>query len=120
MAKPRLTVRQIQGVTVVDFLDKDINVLDEITVTEISVSLLTVAMEQVPIKFLLSFANVNYFSSALLGTLLRLSKRVVENGGTFKLCSINPAIYQVFSLTKLDHILEIYEDTETAIRSFGE
>ena len=66
----------------------------------------------------LNFTNVNSFSSTLLGTLIRLSKRILEKGGAFKLCGINPSIYLVFTLTKLDQILDIYEDEEKAINSF--
>lgn len=119
MTKPRLSIRQIQGVTMAEFLDKEIYIFDELSVHEIGESLFATVLEHSSIKLLLSFLNVDYFSSALLGTLIILSKKVAENGGTFKLCSINPSIYQMFVLTKLDQIFEIYEDEKKALQSFS-
>ena len=118
MEKPIIKIRQHQGVTIVEFLDKDINILDEDTVNEINQYLFSLVADHSPVKLLLSFSNVNYFSSGLLGTFIRVSKKVLESGGAFKLCGINSSIWQMFTLTKLDQILDIYENEESAVNSF--
>jgi len=118
MKSPKLSFREVQGVTIAEFLDKEVYAVDELTVNEIGKSLFAVVKEKSPVHFLLSFANVTYFSSALLGTLLRLYKRVADNGGTFKLCNLNPTIYQIFAVTKLDQVFAIYENEEKALASY--
>lgn len=118
MKSPKLSFREVRGVTIAEFLDKEVYAVDELTVNEIGKSLFAAVKGKAPVHFLLSFANVTYFSSALLGTLLRLYKRVADNGGTFKLCNLNPTIYQIFAVTKLDQVFAIYENEEKALASY--
>jgi anti-sigma B factor antagonist len=67
---------------------------------------------------LLDFTNVEYLSSAALGKLITLHKRVREKKGQLRFCAIKPKIYDVFRITKLDKIFEIYENQEKALADF--
>ena len=64
---------------------------------------------------MLDFGNVRFLSSAVLGLLIRISKRVYEQDGRLRLCSINPKIYEVFKITRLTKTFDIYKDVESAI-----
>jgi anti-sigma B factor antagonist len=50
--------------------------------------------------------------------LIRLNKRVEENGGTLKLCQLRKSLYEIFAITKLDRLFESYDEKNTAISSF--
>ena len=76
-------------------------------------------MESEPeIRMLVSFANVEFFSSAALGMLITLDKLVKERKGRLKLSDITPQIYEVFKITRLDKLFEIHETTEKALAAF--
>ena len=57
-------------------------------------------------------------SSAALGKLIRLDKKVKQAGGQLKLCNICPNIYEVFTITKLNQVYEIHDDERAAIAAF--
>lgn len=112
----RLDIRQRGDVTVVSFLDKKI--LDESNIDEIGRELLGLVEESSQIKLLLDFANVQYLSSAALGKLITLNKRVAEDSGKLVLCSIRPQIYEVFQITKLNKVFDIADDEAMALSRF--
>jgi len=118
MPKSRIKVGHQQGITVVELLDENILKMDEAVINDISQSLFSLAEKNPPVKMLLSFARVEYVGSTILGTLIRLSKRIAQGKGTLKLCSIKPSIYEIFVITKLNQILDIYEDQQRALHSF--
>jgi anti-sigma B factor antagonist len=62
---------------------------------------------------------VQFLSSAVLGLLIRISKKVYEHDGQLKLCSINPKIYKIFKITRLTKIFDIYNDIESATESLS-
>ena len=76
-------------------------------------------MDDVPgIKLLLSFANVEHMSSAALGMLITLNKKVAEASGVLKLSDIAPQIYEVFRITRLNQLFDISDTAENAVASF--
>jgi anti-sigma B factor antagonist len=69
-----------------------------------------------PCTLLLDFSNVGYVSSALLGLLIRLHKRLGAAGGRLRLRNLSPRVYEVFEVTRLNTIL----DVRRALPSTGE
>ncbi len=112
----RLLVEAVDDVTVVTFKDKKI--LDEAVIQEVGDQLFSLVDKQYKTRLLLNFENVEYLSSAALGKLITLNKRVKEENGELKLCNIIPEIYEVFRITKLNRLFEIYEEMEQAVRRF--
>jgi len=112
----RLFLEPRGDVTIVSFMDKKI--LDEANIQEIGDELVQLVTKGHRIKLLLNFENVEYLSSAALGKLISLHKRVREQNGELKLCSIRPEIYEVFKITKLNLLFEIYDDEELALKTF--
>ena len=72
------------------------------------------------IKLILDFSKVRFLSSAVLGLLIRISKRIYENEGKLMLCNINPKIYEVFKITRLTKVFDIYKDIESATENLSE
>jgi anti-sigma B factor antagonist len=66
------------------------------------------------INLILDFRNVKFLSSAVLGLLIRIGKRIYDKQGQLRLCNIKPRIYEVFKITGLISIFDIYTDLESA------
>ena len=67
---------------------------------------------------LLDFGNVEFMSSAMLGLLGQLHRKIVTGHGRLKMCNIRPEIFQVFKLTNLDKLFSIHKDAPTALATF--
>ena len=77
--RQRLEVEDIGDVTVVNFIDKKI--LDEQQIQVIGDQLFRLVEELGRDKLLLNFGNTEYLSSAALGKLITLHKKVNAAGG---------------------------------------
>jgi anti-sigma B factor antagonist len=112
----RLEVEDIGDVTVVSFTDRKI--LDEQNIQVIGEQLFSLVDEMSRKKLLLNFGNVEYMSSAALGKLITLNKKVQGVGGKLVLCNIDPQIREVFEITKLDKLFVIRGDEQEGLQTF--
>ncbi len=69
-------------------------------------------------KLLLDFAEVQFLSSAALGVLMGLRKRVAAVGGELRLCRLDPLLLELFRLTNLEKLFRIYDDEREALARF--
>ena len=111
--KPRISVEYADNATIVSFVDEKI--LEEMDIRALQETIMSVIEQSKGINLVLDFGNVRFLSSAVLGLLIRISKRVYERDGRLRLCSINPKIYEVFKITRLTKTFDIYKDVESAI-----
>ena len=65
-------------------------------------------------KVVISFANLSNVSSAVLGVLIATHKKIHSRKGELRLAAIPDRILEVFKLTRLDKMLNIYKTTEEA------
>ena len=112
----RLSVAEIGDVTVVRFRDQKI--LDDLNIQELGRELARLVEVEKRMRLLLDFSAVEFLSSAALGKLITLDKKVKAAGGTLKLCSIQPEIYEVFMITKLNRLFEIKQTEADALAAF--
>ena len=112
----RLEVEQIGDVTVVNFIDRKI--LDEQNIQIIGDQLFGLVDQDGLRKLLLNFGNVEYLSSAALGKLITLNKKLQGVGGRLVLCNIDPQIYEVFEITRLDKFFNIQKEEQAALQAF--
>ena len=110
--KPRISVEYSDNSTIVTFVDEKI--LEEMDIHSLQDSIMSVIEEGGRIKLILDFCNVQFLSSAVLGLLMRISKKVYEQEGQLRLCNISPRIYEIFKITRLNKIFDIYEDVQSA------
>ena len=66
-------------------------------------------------KIVLNFSHVEFLSSAALGKLITLDKRVKQASAELILTNIRPEIYEVFAITKLTKLFEIKDDEADAL-----
>jgi len=109
----RMNVATEGDVTVVELTQRKI--LDEINITRIGEELAAlVAADEKP-KILLDFSAVSHMSSSALGMLITLHKRIREKSGRLALCNIQPSIYEVFVITRLNEIFQIAKTRQEAM-----
>ena len=112
----RLDVNEVGDVTVVRFRDQKI--IEDINIQELGHEMFHLIEVDNREKLLLNFSAVDFLSSAALGKLITLDKKVKANGGVLKLSNIRPEIYEVFTITKLDRLFDIRDDEADALAAF--
>lgn len=110
--KPRISVEYSENATIVTFTDEKI--LEEMDIQALQESIMSVVDQTERINLILDFGNVRFLSSAVLGLLIRISKRIYEHDGQLRLCNINPKIFEIFKITRLNKIFDIYKDVKSA------
>ncbi len=114
--RKHLRLETIDGVTVVSFVDSKI-VTDE-NIQEVGDQLYSLVEQEGHRQLLLNFGNVQYLSSAALGKLINLKKKVGTVKGKLKLCCIHPDLLEVFKITRLDQVFEIYDEEQAALDKY--
>ncbi len=112
----RLRIKKINDVIQVEFIDR--NILDEANIQLIGEEITSLIDSTPKPKLLISFTNVDHLSSAALGTLITINNKVRNASGQLRLSDIDPQIYEVFVITKLNKLFEIHETAAEAIKSF--
>lgn len=72
-----------------------------------------------PPRLVISFEGVNFLSSAALGKLILLQRKVNERGGQLKFCDIHAANLEVFRVAHLNDYFKIYSDLNSALGAFA-
>ena len=110
--KPRISVEYAENATIVTLVDEKI--LEEKDIRALQESIVSVIEQSERINLILDFCNVQFLSSAVLGLLIRISKKVYEREGQLRLCNIDPRVHEIFKITRLTKIFDIYQDVESA------
>lgn len=117
--KPTISVEYAGNATIVRFTDE--RILEENDIKALQESIMSIIESASGgINLILDFGNVQYLSSAVLGLLIRISKRIYESDGQLRLCNINPKIYEIFKITRLTKTFDIYENAESAAEDLSE
>src|SRR6516165_5727989 len=112
----RLEVEDVGDIAVVNFIDKKI--LDEQNIQMIGDDLFRLVDELGRRKIVLNFSNVEFLSSAALGKLITLNRKVQAVRGKLVLCGISKEIKEVFEITKLDKLFTIHQEEQAALQAF--
>jgi anti-sigma B factor antagonist len=112
----RIDVSKVGDVTVVKFADK--KVLDEASIQELGTELFGLVERDNRRSILLNFTDVEFLSSAALGKLITLDRKVKAAKGRLKMSNIRPEIFEVFQITKLNKIFDIRSDEAEALAAF--
>lgn len=116
-SESRLRIRKQDSVVQIEFIDR--NILDEGNIQMISEEISRLIDAEATPKLLISFANVDHLSSAALGALITINNKIRQKNGQLRLAGIDPQIYEVFVITRLNKLFQIHESVDEAIKSFG-
>ncbi len=111
-----IRIQDLNGVKRIEFVER--NILDEANIQQIGEEIGRVVDSQDKPKVLISFTNVDHLSSAALGTLITINNQIRGREGQLRLAEIDPQIYEVFVITKLNKLFEIFDTAEKALASF--
>lgn len=112
----RIDVSKAGDVTIVKFHDKKI--LDEAGIQELGADLFGLVEIDNRRSIVLNFTNVEFLSSAALGKLITLDRKVKAHQGRLKLSNIRPEILEVFQITKLNKVFDIRAEEAEAVAAF--
>jgi len=109
----RMSTRTVEGVLVVDCSGRVVFGEESASLRETVKKLLA----QNP-NVVMSLREVNYIDSGGLGTLVSLYTTARNAGGAVKLARLSKRVGELLQITKLLTVFEVFDDEETAARSF--
>lgn len=109
----RIRIDEVRGVTIVRFNDH--RIIEDNQIQEIKQELFSLVDAENHRKILINFDEVDFVSSAMFGGFIGLHRRVTERNGKLVLCTVHPAVYNVFATTKLNRLFDIKDDLDTAL-----
>lgn len=113
-----LLIRDKDDIVIVSFTQTKI--LDGATIRQIGIEFQDLTLQAAAgHKLLLDFSRVEFMSSAMIGEIVRLQKKCKQDKVRLKLCNISASILEVFKITGLTKVLEIYPDGVKAIEAFS-
>ena len=110
-----IMANKVGDVGVANFLTSQ--VLDELNVQQLGQELNDLVDKEYMINLVVNFNKIKFLSSAVLGKLISLNKKIASQKGRLAFCCINPDIMQVFKITRLDKLISIYDDEDDAVKS---
>ncbi len=112
----RIDIEEVGAVTVVRLLEKKI--LEETSIDALGQDLFALVDRDGRRKVVLDFKAVEYLSSAAIGRVTSLDKKLKVAQGKLVLCNIRKDIFEVFQLLRLPLVLTICNDLDQAIEKF--
>jgi anti-sigma B factor antagonist len=103
--QPKIIVESGMDVTIVTFTEA--RIVDEEQIRELQKSFGPIVEKNQDKELILNFDNVKFMTSALLGLLVRIHKKVCELGGRLRLSNLDPNLRKVFEITQLTKVFEI-------------
>jgi anti-sigma B factor antagonist len=111
----KATLRQVDGITVVDMSGR-------ITLGEGCTQLRELVREQLgkgTKHLLLNLADVTYIDSSGIGELVSGFTTVSNQGGKLKLINLTKKVHDLLQITKLYTVFDVYDDEAKAVSSFA-
>src|SRR5262245_27127916 len=70
-------------------------------------------------RIVLHLADVSFIDSAGLGFLVRMFRRLRNDGGCLQLCEISPPVQKALEMTHLHAVMPAYASEQHAVEAFG-
>jgi anti-sigma B factor antagonist len=112
----RLNIQQIGDVAVVRFLDPRIT--DPMEIEELGRQLYRVLELKNCSKVVVDFSPVEFLSSATIGKLISLHRKIKVCKWRLRLCNLRQEVRDLLHFCGLERVFEIREDQPAAIASF--
>ncbi|MFQ6115765.1 MAG: STAS domain-containing protein [bacterium] len=72
------------------------------------------------LAILVDLSKVKYMDSSGVATLVEALQKVGKYGGRLKIAKLQTAVKEVFELSRLDKVFDIYETVDDALKAFDE
>jgi anti-sigma B factor antagonist len=118
LERPRLATRRLQDITVVQFT-APVSLTRKARETEELCHVFDEMRGRSDTRVLIDMSRVTRVDSSGLGALMACYSHAVRSEGILKLLNPNAEVRNVLRLTRIDSVLESYDDEQEALRSFG-
>jgi len=115
LSEGKLQRRRVNDVTVVNFAPGTQLLAASLELTQLA----EVIRLESDTKVLIDLSRVSRIDSTGLGILMQCHCHAVKNSGALKLLRPDGPVRRVLSVTKIDSVLQTFEDEVAAIESFG-
>jgi anti-sigma B factor antagonist len=115
LGEPTVERKRVNDVTVLKFARGTQLLAASLELTELSKA---VRLES-DTKVLIDLSQVSRIDSTGLGVLMNCYCHAVKNAGALKLLNPDAPVRRVLSMTRIDTVLQTFEDETVAIQSFG-
>ncbi len=103
-------------VVVVDFLKGELK--DEREILKLLEKLGSMVEKHQHVQLLLNMEKLTYISSAGIGALVSLLKKVCRQNGSMKMCRVTDEVREIFEVMHLTKIFTVVATEEEAVTSF--
>jgi anti-sigma B factor antagonist len=110
----RISEREVGQVTVID-LKSEANLRGQYEGFQ---QIVRKRMEAGRRHFVVNLAECHWIDSAGLGELIRSFAHVMRQGGDLKLAGATQKVKNILSVTNLNQVFEVFDDEDSAIKSF--
>ncbi|MGA8212661.1 MAG: STAS domain-containing protein [Candidatus Sulfotelmatobacter sp.] len=110
----QITTRELNRIIVVDAVGR-LTLKDSRTQLRDLISVLSSNGHK---KFLLNLAGVDFIDSDGMGEVVRCYSSVRQRGGEMKLVHLNKHVQNLFQVTRLNTLFEIYREEQVALQAF--
>ncbi|TGK47403.1 STAS domain-containing protein [Leptospira kanakyensis] len=69
-------------------------------------------------RFIFDLEGVSFIDSSGFGLIMSLNDKLTELGGGLRIVNVSKTIRQIFRISKISSVIQIFESTEEAINSF--
>jgi anti-anti-sigma factor len=114
LGEPMVESRRVNDVTVLRFAQGTQLLASSLELAELS----NVIRVQKDTKVLIDLSKVSRIDSTGLGVLMNCYCHAMKNAGALKLLNADAPVRRVLSVTKIDSVLQMFEDEAAAIASF--
>jgi anti-anti-sigma factor len=115
LGEPIVERRRVNDITVLKLARGTQLLAESLELTELSKA---IRLES-DTKVLIDLSRVSRIDSTGLGVLMGCYSHAVKNAGVLKLLKPDAPVRRVLSMTRIDSVLQTFEDEATAIESFG-
>jgi anti-sigma B factor antagonist len=113
----RIEVEDVGDIIIVNFLDR--RIVDVQNIQEIGEQLFALVDKEKRRKVMLSFSNVEFLSSAALGKLIALHKKLQSLRGKLVLCATDSEMFEAFEESRLNKFFNIYAEESQALEDLS-
>lgn len=111
-----LAIEQLGDVTLATFTVRTI--LDQETTAAVGQQLSSLVRDEGCKRLVINFGNLERLTTYLVGKIVLVHQQAQAAGGRLALCCIKPGVGEVFSILRLNRVLNIYSDEQEALQSF--
>ncbi len=69
-------------------------------------------------KLVINLSNLHYMPSAMIGALIAINNEARRRQGELRVASLMPMVMEMFKLSKIDKVLNLYKTPNDALRAF--